>query len=296
MIRIRIILAMAVLLFLSGTAMAAPAPGIKTVKGEYTYYGDKSSSPAECKQRALEGARLDALSKEYGTIVTQDVLQADRIGPKGESNKFLSLSSTEVKGEWIADDGEPEFDVSLDKEGNFVVTCRVKGKAREISNESVDFKALVLRNGNKEGNASTEFHDGDDLYLYFTAPTDGYVSVFLSLEDGNVYQMLPYLMDTTGEAKVKKGYDYVFFDASKAEGSFGTPDQFKIACDGEVEFNKMYVVFSPSYFAKPVTRPRASMEELPSLSENDFSKWLVKTRRADPRMGVKQMNLKIYPK
>ncbi|MDE6578243.1 MAG: DUF4384 domain-containing protein [Muribaculaceae bacterium] len=275
---------------------AYAAPSMKTVSGEYTYYGDKSTSPAECKRLALEGARLAALSKEFGTIVTQDILQADRIGSKGEVNKFLALSSTEVKGEWIADEGEPQYTITLDKDDNYIVTCRVKGKAREISNESADFKALVLRNGNKEGNASTEFYDGDDLFLYFTAPMDGYVSVFLSLEDGNVYQMLPYLMDAKGEAKVKKGYDYVFFDASKAEGTFGTPDQFKIACDGDIEFNKIYVVFSPSYFSKPVTRARSSVEELPSMSEDEFSKWLVKTRRTDPKMGVKQMNLKIYPK
>lgn len=278
------------------TAAAWAAPGIKTVSGEYTFYGDKSTSPAECKRRALEGARLNAMSKEFGTIITQDILQSDRVGAKGELSKFLALSSTEVKGEWIADEGEPKFEISLDSDDNYIVTCKVKGKAREISNEAADFKALVLRNGNKEGNASTEFYDGDDLYLYFTAPSDGYVSVFLSLEDGNVYQMLPYLLDSKGEAKVKKGYDYVFFDATKAEGTFGTPDQFRIACDGEVEFNKMYVVFSPSYFAKPVMRPRQSVEELPSMSEEDFSKWLVKSRRNDAKMGVKQMNIKIYPK
>lgn len=277
-------------------ATASAAPAVKTVQGEFTYYGDKSSSPAECKRMALEGARLDALAKEFGTIVTQDVMQSDRIGSRGETNKFLSLSSTAVKGEWIADEGDPVFTITLDAEDNFVVTCKVKGKAREISNEATEFDARVLRNGTRPGNAATDFYNGDDLYLYFTAPVDGYVQVFLSLEDGNVYQMLPYLMDTTGEAKVRKGYDYVFFDASKAEGTFGTPDQFRIACDGEIEFNKIYVVFSPSYFAKPLTRPRSSLEELPSLSEDDFSKWLVKTRRNDPRLGVKQMNLKIYPK
>ena len=52
--------------------------------------------------------------------------------------------------------------------------------------------------------------------------------------------MLPYLGDVKGEAKVKKGYDYVFFDATKADGTFGTPDQFKIATDGVIEFNKIY--------------------------------------------------------
>ena len=283
-----------VAIFMATTSVAASP--VKTVKGEYTYYGDKATSPAECKRLALEGARLDALAKEYGTIVTQDVLQADRIDSKGEANKFLSLSSTEVKGEWIADDGEPEFEITLDKDDNLVVRCKVKGKAREISNESTEFDARVLRNGTKPGNASTDFYDGDDLYLYFTAPVDGYVSVFLSLEDGNVYQMLPYLSDTKGEAKVKRNYDYVFFDPTKAEGTFGTPDQFRIATAGVIEFNKIYVVFSPSYFAKPVMRARNSMEELPSMSEDDFSKWLVKSRRNDSKMGVRQMNLKIYPK
>ncbi len=291
---LKIIVTAVVAIFMATTAVAASP--VKTVKGEYTYYGDKATSPAECKRLALEGARLDALAKEYGTIVTQDVLQADRIDSKGEANKFLSLSSTEVKGEWIADDGEPEFEITLDKDDNLVVRCKVKGKAREISNESTEFDARVLRNGTKPGNASTDFYDGDDLYLYFTAPVDGYVSVFLSLEDGNVYQMLPYLSDTKGEAKVKRNYDYVFFDPTKAEGPFGTPDQFRIATAGVIEFNKIYVVFSPSYFAKPVMRARNSMEELPSMSEDDFSKWLVKSRRNDSKMGVRQMNLKIYPK
>ena len=291
---LKIIVTAVVAIFMATTSVAASP--VKTVKGEYTYYGDKATSPAECKRLALEGARLDALAKEYGTIVTQDVLQADRIDSKGEANKFLSLSSTEVKGEWIADDGEPEFEITLDKDDNLVVRCKVKGKAREISNESTEFDARVLRNGTKPGNASTDFYDGDDLYLYFTAPVDGYVSVFLSLEDGNVYQMLPYLSDTKGEAKVKRNYDYVFFDPTKAEGTFGTPDQFRIATAGVIEFNKIYVVFSPSYFAKPVMRARNSMEELPSMSEDDFSKWLVKSRRNDSKMGVRQMNLKIYPK
>ena len=291
---LKIIVTAVVAIFMATTAVAASP--VKTVKGEYTYYGDKATSPAECKRLALEGARLDALAKEYGTIVTQDVLQADRIDSKGEANKFLSLSSTEVKGEWIADDGEPEFEITLDKDDNLVVRCKVKGKAREISNESTEFDARVLRNGTKPGNASTDFYDGDDLYLYFTAPVDGYVSVFLSLEDGNVYQMLPYLSDTKGEAKVKRNYDYVFFDPTKAEGTFGTPDQFRIATAGVIEFNKIYVVFSPSYVAKPVMRARNSMEELPSMSEDDFSKWLVKSRRNDSKMGVRQMNLKIYPK
>ena len=80
---LKIIVTAVVAIFMATTAVAASP--VKTVKGEYTYYGDKATSPAECKRLALEGARLDALAKEYGTIVTQDVLQADR-----EDAHFLS--------------------------------------------------------------------------------------------------------------------------------------------------------------------------------------------------------------
>lgn len=284
----------AVLILCGLTAFGAPP--IKTVKGEYTFYGDGKTSPAECRRLALEGARLDALTKEFGTIVTQDVMQADRLDSKGEDTKFLSLSSTAVKGEWIADEGEPQFDISLDKDDNMIVHCIVKGKAREISNESVDFDALVLRNIGKKEGASTEFYDGDRLYLYFSAPMDGYVAMFLAMEDGNVLQMLPYLSDPKGEGKVKRGYDYIFFDDTKAVGTFGEPNLFAIECKDGIEFNKIYVIFSPSYFARPVMSGGYSMDELPMMKEEDFSKWLVKTRRNDPRLGVKQMNLKIYPR
>lgn len=272
------------------------AYGVKKVSGEYTYYGDKNDSPAISMRKALEGARVDALSREFGTIVSQDVMQADRIGSNGEESKFFSLSSTEVKGEWIADDGEPSYTVSLGNDNCLIVSCRIKGTAKEISNAASEFEAVALRNGNTKGNASTEYHQGDQLYLYFTAPTDGYVAIFVMDEKGDVIQMLPYPTGSGDDAPVKKNYDYVFFDDTKAGGVFGDPDAFVITTNGEIDFNKMYVVFSPNLFSRPVMNNKPRNEgELPYLKEEDFSKWLVKSRRNDEKMGVKQINLKLYP-
>lgn len=282
-------------LFIFGASVSYGAPKEKTIEGEYTYTCDNKTSQKEGCRLALEGARIDALAKEYGTIVTQDLLLSERIDSKGEDSKFFSLSSSEVKGEWIGDEGEPEYKFSFDKDHNMVIHCKIRGKAREISNESVDFEALVLRNTNNKNGASTDFYDGDDLFMYFMAPVDGYVNVFLLLEDGNVYQILPYISDRKGEAKVKKGCEYVFFDPDKQDRSLGTPNEFGIECKDEIEFNKIYVVFSPNYFSNPVTNAH-SYGELPSMTEEDFSKWLVKTRHKDPRLGVRQMNLKIHPR
>lgn len=272
---------------------AAADSKVKKVSGEYTYYADKTDSPASSKRKALEGARLNAISKEFGTIVSQDILQADRLGSDGESTKFFSLSASEVKGEWIADDGEPTYDVNLDKDDNLVVTCRVNGTAKAITNEAVDFEALALRNGTTKGNASTDYQDGDNLYLYVSTPCDGYLGVYLLDETENVITMFPYSQDPKQEGKLKKDFDYVFFDPTKANGSFGEIDAFGIAAPEEIEFNKLYVIFSPTSFSGPMTR--MSEDGLRRTKEEDFTKWLVKSRRNDPKMGVKQINLKLHP-
>ena len=289
---IRRIMGMAVCAFLL-VQTATAAPDVKKVSGTYTYYGDKNDSPAMAKRKALEGARLDAISREFGTIVSQDVLQADRIDSKGENNKFFSLSSTEVKGEWIADDGDPAYVVSLGNDDCLIVSCRVSGSAKSISNDAIDFQALALRNGSTKGNASTEYYAKDNLYLYFTTPVEGYLQVYLMYENGDVLKLLPYINDPKQEVKVKKDYDYIFFDENRPS-SFGPVDPMGISTDGEIEFNKMYVVFSPNAFSRPVMKTDKS-GALPYLSEEDFSKWLVKNRRNDPKMGVKQINLKLFP-
>lgn len=267
---------------------------VKKVSGRFTYYADKSDSPASAKRKALEGARIDAISKEFGTIVSQDIQQADRIGAEGEETKFFSLSASEVKGEWIADDGEPSYEVGLDKDDNLVVTCVVKGTAKEITNEAVDFEALALRNGTSKGNAATDYQDGDNLFMYVSAPCDGYLGIYLLDEAGNVITMFPYSQDSRQECRLKKGYDYVLFDPDKKENAFGEIDAFGIAAPEEIEFNKLYVVFSPTAFSHPLTR--TGTDGLRRTAESDFSKWLVKSRRNDPKMGVKQINLKLSPR
>lgn len=274
----------------------ADAP-VKKVTGQYTFYGDKNDSPAMAKQKALEGARLRAIESEFGTIVSQDIMQADRINGNSEQNKFFALSQTEVAGEWIADDGQPVYVVSLDPDHNLVVNCTVKGSARALNNESAQFEAVALRLGDTKAHAATEFHNGEELKLYFSAPTDGTLAIFLLDEKGEVLKLLPYLGDSRNEVKVKKNYDYIIFDDSKAPSpEMGDPWGFTVTVDGGVEFNKLYVVFSPNAFTTPLmNRPDETAHPVAWLQEDKFAQWLVKARRNDPKMGVKQINLRLVP-
>lgn len=269
---------------------------IVSVSGEATYYDDGTKSKAECMRLAAEQARIDALAREFGTIVAQDILQSDRISGNRETSEFLALSTTEVKGEWVADDGEPKYDISHDAEGNLIVTCRVRGKAKEISNRSSAFEASVLRNGTDLRHADNLFRDGDDMYLYFRGAVDGYINVFLEDEAGDVYLLLPYPRDTKTRVAVSRNRDYIFFSREHAKESGGydsTVEEMILTAPDRPEYNRLYVLFSPEYFSRPV------MDEggvLPVMKRDAFNKWLLKTRRSDPAMGVKVMNLQIAPR
>ncbi len=263
-----------------------------SVNGEYTFYGDGSHSRDECKRLALEGARIEALKSAFGTIVSQDIVQHDMVNDGGESTYFSAMSATEVKGEWIADDGEPQFTYSVDNDGNLVVKCSIKGRARELSNESTDFQTLVLRNGNEARFADTTFANGDDLKLLVKAPVDGFLAVFLVGEDRQTYALLPYLNDPDGEVKIKRGKEYVFFDTEKADSKHGPVDQLVLTSESPSEYNRIYVVFSPNKFSRAVDTYTDELTPR-SLSFDSFNRWLAKCRKIDPKMGVKIINLQI---
>lgn len=264
---------------------------IKTVSGEATWYDDGTLSRVDCMARALEQAKINALSKEFGTIISQDIIQSDRIVNGREANDFLVLSATEVKGEWISEIGEPRYEFSRDANENLIVTCHVRGTARAISNESVAFNALVLRNGEQERYADTRFYDGDEMKLLVNAAADGYLSVFLQDEKGRVYGLLPYTRDSKSEVKIKKDRNYVFFKENDKE--FGPSDALIMTAPDNREYNRLFVLFSPSPFSRPVMQ--TGPEGIPSIKSEEFSKWLVKVRRNDRQMGVKAINIEILP-
>lgn len=268
----------------------AAAQKIKNVCGEFTYYAEGNETPNDARQKALDGARLKAIADEFGTIISQSTLQ-EETSLNGDENSFFSqLSSSEVKGEWIEDTSEPEYEISY-LQDMLVVKCRICGKAREISNEWTDFKAMVLRNGTEEKFAGVEFRQNDDMYLRFKSPVDGYVAVYLIDDARNAFCLLPYMSNSNGQYPVSHGKDYVFF-SQKWAGKSETVDEFTMTCTKDIERNQIYVIFSPSPFVK-ASDTRVD-EELPrQLTYEEFSAWLGKCRKRDPKMGVKVINIRI---
>ena len=278
-----------ILLLLPLTVMQAQK--VRQVCGEYTYYAEGNESPNQAKLKAWEGAKLQALAKEFGTVVSQSTTQSETAVNGQEQSYFSQLSSTEVKGEWLEDVGEPEYKVEF-TDDMLVVRCRACGKARELSNEAVDFEAIVLRNGTDKKFADVNFRRGDDMFLLFRSPADGYVAAYLVDETPTAYCLLPYMGNANGQQPVKHGQEYVFFSDAKAEKGSGTVDEYTLTCSGDIERNRLYVIFSPEPFTKALDSHVS--EALPrQLSYEDFGKWLNTCRKRDKKMGVKVMHIEV---
>lgn len=271
----------------------------KSVSTTFKYYMEDGQSLSQAKAMALQLAQVEAIAKEFGTIINQSTTMVSS-EENGESKEnFYALSSSDVKGEWIETKGEPKY--TIETEGDMlVITVTVSGLIREIISASVDLdvKLMRLMNG-KQKVASTDFQNGDQLFLQFSSPVDGYVAVYLVDGDG-AFCLLPYQRDGLGRVKVKGGERYTFFsqeDAPKA--SKPIVDQYTMTCasDKPVEYNKVYVIFSPNMFTKASDNHSGENEygmSLPrQLDFQSFNKWLSKNRKRDKDMVVTMENISV---
>lgn len=273
--------------------LMAFAQKTKKVCGEYIYYAPSTQSLEDAKYTALERAKLQALADEFGTVITQSNSTVMTMENGKTDSRFFSLSGSEVKGEWIENVGEPEYEITFEQ-NMLVIKCAVCGRAREIQNSTVDFTAKILRNGTEEKFVSSEFHDGDNMYLYFQSPVDGYVAAYLIDESPTAFCLLPYQADSDGQQFVKHGEPYVFFAPEKAKEEMNLVDQYTLTCSGAAENDQIYVIFSPLPFTKAVDNAGSNL--LPrQLTYREFTEWLANCRKKDNRMGVKVIHITVRP-
>ncbi len=281
--------------FIAATALSvcAWAADDKSVSGTYTYYGHPGMSMVEAKEKALEGAQNEALRNEFGTLVSQDIVQTNEIVNDKEKMAFLSSTQSTVRGEWLATTGTPRFEERFE-DGVPVVTCTVSGRARKLSNKAPEIIANALSAPDKRA-VNSEFKDSQDIFLYVKSPeTDVFLMVCLEDEDGMVYKMFPF-ESTPAQATLTKGYDYILFDKNRPSGNLGEMpgDGLYITTD-KLALNRLYIIYSPNYFRKGAWK---YLEEanLDTMSTRDFNKLMIELRRADEEMGMKVINLSVSP-
>lgn len=267
---------------------------VKTVSAEYTYYAPETMSVEEAKRTALNRAKIEAIANEFGTLVTQN--SSTLISSKnGKTDSQVTvIGGSDVKGEWIETLGEPKFNIEY-RDNQLIIHCAVKGKVREIVSAGVEYIAEPLRNGTSLKFKSKEFRDGDDLYLYFKTPIDGFLAVYLLDEaKKTVYCILPYKSQGNAVVAVKNNTEYIFFCKDKADISERSIiDEYTLTAESEIEYNTLYVLFSPSEFGKQIGFDD-SFRDLPNnISLKKFTEWLSRTLSKDNKIQFREFNISI---
>ena len=267
----------------------------KTLKvtATYTYYAPDYMSLEEAKRTALERAKQAAIEDAFGTLVTQSNTTIMNNQNGMTDSHFFSIGGSQLKGEWIQTTKEPEYYIKYE-ENMLLVAVEVSGRVREIVHSDIGFIAKILRNGTEEKYESCEFRNGDDMYLYFKSPIDGYLAVYLLDEaKQEVFCLLPYKASGEGAYRIEHDKPYILFSAKHELKNPDVVDEYTMTCSYETEYNDIYVIFSPNEFTKANASDMMD-EVLPrKMPYKDFRKWEVRLINGNPLISRKNICLSI---
>lgn len=271
-----------VILFLVLASIPGFAQKLVQVESEYSYVVPENTSIEQAKLTALDRARLQAIADEFGTLVNQsNTIYVEN--QNGVSNlHFQSLGSSNVKGEWVETIGEPVYEIAFEQ-NMLVVKVKVRGRIKESLSSEIPLTVQVLCNGTATKHERYDFKNGDDMFLRFQSPVNGYLIIYLiDHSSGNAYCLLPYSQSADAAQRIVHDKEYVFFSIEDApDGNKEEVDEYSMTCSGGIERNDIYVIFSPNEFTKAnssqldISRPR-------ELSISNFNEWLSGIRIKEP--------------
>lgn len=272
--------------------LMSSAQRMLTASGTYTHYAPMNVTPSQAELTAIERAKIDILEKAFGRVV--GVSNFTEVLNHGEQSsvKFLSLGESEVNGEWIETVGKPSVEHSF-ADNMQVITVSITGRIREVKVAKADYDAKILRNGISDRFESSEFRDGDDFFVSFKTPVDGYVAVYL-YDFSGVNRLLPMKYSGHPAYYVSADTRYVFFadgvsryDDIVMRNQSAIHSDYGLTCEGDSEVNRIYVIFSPSKFTTPSDDIPEEVTAPASLDFDSFQKWLSRCRRRDKEMALR---------
>lgn len=244
--------------FLGVTAFCS-AQKAEKASAEYTMRVENNMSWEDAVNKAIQYAQVKAIEETFGKVILQDnstYIKNEQNGDLVKTNSTFSfVSNSYVKGEWVENVDEPKIE-KLNRGDETWVKVIVKGRVREITTPVNNFTALPLNCPDQKCKAQI-FNDGQDLFVYFKAPEDGYLSIYLTDPSvGYTFLMLPYKHSNIKKCvKIVADKDYIFF--SKKHDYFNEvnaiDEQIVSISPGVVsEKYQLWMVFSNEPVEKPV--------------------------------------------
>jgi hypothetical protein len=268
----------------------------------------------QVREQVTEAAKLDALEREFGSVLVQGnstYITNRQTGLKtAETNVvFNTVANRLVKGE-IVEVIKTEFHyfnnmkkVNGKEEPVIEIRCDIEVEAREIISPKVNFTSNTL-NCEDEKCQTTDFKNKDEIYMSFSSPMSGYISIYLTDEDTTQclypYHNMP--ADFEGGVPVNADEKYILF-STKSEFSYFKEKNIKnqkyyLFSDRQQEIFIIYVIFSKTPITKPplwnVIKYDDGSKSPKSCKSEDFQNWLNQYKSFEKaNVEVKSINITV---
>ncbi len=262
-------------------------------------------SREETRDNAKQQAQHMAIETIFGTYVSKDAFV-----DVSDGNTEVAIKSTsQLKGEWLKTTKEEFREESRKIKDEFGtrneiwIICEIEGKVREIEEPVIGFKFASLKCPDVRCE-TTDYKNGEPFYLSFQSPVDGYLSIYL-VNSEQAFRVLPY-QEMPAEYKnnvpVIADKEYIFFESNPSSRyfdgfSYYLTDELYLETEEGQEFYKIYVLFSPVPFAKPILdqMPEAEGEyTVPKLlTRRNFDVWVQDNRIFSTDFFYKTLNVRV---
>jgi hypothetical protein len=270
-----------------------------TSKGQAKIRVEKDWTENQVIAKAREAAIINAIENAFGSVVVEGNTLYVKNEQSGKANKsdivFNSISNILVNGEWIKT-VEEKYTFTVEEDYRWIL-FNITGEVREL--KKIPFSPEVHTLTCNQLKCSTEvFNSGQELILYFKAPKDGFVAVYLD-DNQQTQKLLPYTMQANQSTfSVEADKEYYFFYSDKKNQN-GKVDEIELFTDKKIEQNRMFVLYSESDFSKPILSETTSNQnnELyklpPFMASGSFQLWLQKTRSYNKQIELNIVDVSI---
>jgi hypothetical protein len=284
---------------LSLIAGASYAQKVITTEGTYQLRIEKNISEETAINKAREKAKINAIENAFGTLVFQGNSVYVKDVQSGETTKtdmvFTSIADVLVNGEWLNTIDEK---ITFNEEDGYRnVKVLIVGKVRELT--KIPFTPEVNSLSCNKKTCNTEvFNSGQKLIVYFKAPNNGFVTIYLD-DAKQVVRLLPYTKNSESNTfEVKADQEYYFF--SNADNKQNNVDEVELYTESAMEQNRLIILYAKTDFNKPILNEAKTNEVnglkyvLPmSLSSEKFQIWLQKMRSYNKNIEQEIINITI---
>jgi hypothetical protein len=268
-----------------------------TSKGQAKIRVEKDWTENQVIAKAREAAIINAIENAFGSVVVEGNTLYVKNEQSGDANKsdivFNSISNILVNGEWIKT-VEEKYTFTVEEDYRWIL-FNILGEVREL--KKIPFSPEVHTLTCNQLKCSTEvFNSGQELILYFKAPKDGFVAVYLD-DNQQTQKLLPYSMQVNQSAfRVEADKEYYFFYDNKKNLS-SQVDEIELFTEKKIEQNRLFILYSEVDFAKPIlsdTSINGLKQNLSFTNSFGFQNWLGKLRSYDKKieMLVAYINIK----